>query len=274
MTDTTAGQTPANPTPIDIDKLAPSSLFSLAGKTVLVTGASSGMGHTLAFTAAQAGAKVIAVARRLERLEAMAGRHPSIIPMACDVSDEASRQALAKKALGLGRVDVLVNTAGAVAGVTSAAEDETDADMRYTMEVNLVAPFKFCQAFAPGMREAGGGSIINIASISGVVGIGRLPQASYSASKGGLIGVTREMAMQWARWNIRVNAIAAGYFHSEITAPMWDYPKLAGWVRDHQPLKFDGMPFDFAGTMLLLASPAGRFITGQTFNIDGGWTAQ
>jgi len=274
MTQSTSNSPAAAAAIPDLDQLSLQSLFSLSGKTVLVTGASSGMGQTLAYAAAQAGAKVITVARRLDRLEAMAARVPSMVPMACDVSVEASRKALVEKALGLGRVDVVVNTAGAVAGVTAAAEDETDSEMRYTIEVNLMAPFKFAQAFAPSMREAGGGSIINISSISGVVGIGRLPQASYSASKAGLIGLTREMAMQWARWNIRVNAIAAGYFHSEITEPMYNYPKLAGWVRDHQPLKFDGMPADFAGTMLLLASPAGRFITGQTFNIDGGWTAQ
>jgi NAD(P)-dependent dehydrogenase (short-subunit alcohol dehydrogenase family) len=193
--------------------------------------------------------------------------------MACDVSSAADRKALVDWALGLGRVDVLINTAGTVSGVVK-AEDESDADIAYTMGVNLIAPFKFCQAFAPEMKKAGEGSIINIASISGLVGVGRIPQASYVASKTGLVGLTRELALQWARAGIRVNAIAAGYFRSDMTAPMYNYPKLADWVRSRQPLTVDGMPEDFAGTMLLLASRAGRFITGQTFAVDGGWTAQ
>lgn len=253
--------------------LSPSNLFSLEGKTVLVTGASSGMGEALALTLAAAGARVIAVARRMNRLERLAAQHGSIVPVACDLSQENSRLALIDKASSIGRVDVLINTAGVNASVVP-AENETAEQVAATLEVNLIAPFRLCQAFAPAMREAGDGAIVNIASISGVVGIGRIPQASYVMSKSGLVGLTRELASQWGRWGIRVNAIAAGFFQSEMTVDMYASPKMAEWVRKGQALPNFGVPEDFAGAVLLLASHAGRFITGQTFAVDGGWTAK
>jgi hypothetical protein len=255
-----------------MNSLSPSSLFSLEGKTVLVTGASSGMGETLALTMATAGARVITVARRDDRLKQLAAQCSAIVPIACDLSIESERQALIAKVRDVGRVDVLVNTAGMVGDVV-AAENEAPDQMATVMELNLIAPFRLCQAFAPEMRKAGDGSIINISSISGVVGIGRIPQASYVASKTGLVGLTRELAAQWGRWGIRINAIAAGYFRSEMTEAMYASPKMVEWVSSRQPLPITGMPEDFAGTVLLLASRAGRFITGQTFGVDGGWTA-
>lgn len=255
-----------------IERLSIAHLFSLSGKTVLVTGASSGMGEALAIAAAAAGARVIAVARRLDRLEQLAVEQHSIRPIACDLSADSARQELIRRVHEEGRVDVLVNTAGTI-GDVAAAEDETTEQIARTLEVNLIAPFKLSQAFAPEMRQAGEGVIINIASISGVVGIGRIPQASYVASKSGLVGLTRELAAQWGRWGIRVNAIAAGYFRSDMTTSLFESPKLADWVRVRQPLPLTAVPDDFAGAMLLLASSAGRFITGQTFAVDGGWTA-
>lgn len=270
MTEQTAA--PAQSFDERLGHLSPAALFSLEGKTVLVTGASSGMGEALAIASAAAGARVITVARRRERLEALASQHKSIVPIACDLSQDNERQAMIAKAREVGRVDVLINTAGTIAGV-AAAEDESPEQIAQTMEVNLMAPFRLAQAFAPEMRKAGEGAIINIASISGVVGVGRIPQASYVASKSGLVGLTRELASQWGRWGIRVNAIAAGFFRSDMTESMYASPKLAEWVRTRQPLTFTAVPDDFAGTVLLLASRAGRFITGQTFAVDGGWTA-
>jgi NAD(P)-dependent dehydrogenase (short-subunit alcohol dehydrogenase family) len=252
--------------------LSAQSLFSLEGKTVVVTGASSGMGESLTIAMAKAGAKVIVVARRDERLKQLAAECSTIIPIACDLAIEAQRQELIAKVKNIGRVDVLINTAGMV-GEVVAAEKEAPDQMAQVMELNLIAPFRLAQAFEPGMREAGGGSIINIASISGIVGIGRIPQASYVASKTGLVGLTRELAAQWGRWGVRVNAIAAGYFRSEMTEPMYASQKMVDWVTSRQPLPITGMPDDFAGTVLLLASNAGRFITGQTFAVDGGWSA-
>lgn len=254
-------------------RLSPANLFSLEGKTVLVTGASSGMGAVLAQAAAAAGAKVIAVARRLDKLQALADQQPNIIPVTCDLSRDADIEALVETAKGIGRVDVLINTAGVNASVVP-AEQETTEQVANTLAVNLLAPFRLCQAFGPGMREAGEGAIVNIASISGVVGVGRIPQASYVMSKSGLVGLTRELAAQWGRYGIRVNAIAAGFFQSEMTVDMYASEKMADWVRKGQSMPFFGLPDDFAGTALLLSSNAGRFITGQTFAVDGGWTAK
>jgi NAD(P)-dependent dehydrogenase (short-subunit alcohol dehydrogenase family) len=255
-----------------LKKLSPSSLFSLEGKTVLVTGASSGMGEALAIAMAAAGARVIVVARRLDRLKQLSERHSAIIPIACDLAVDSERESLIKQACEIGRVDVLINTAGVNAAVVP-AENETPGQVAKTLEVNLLAPFRLSQAFAPAMREAGSGAIVNIASISGVVGIGRIPQASYVMSKSGLVGLTRELAAQWGRWGIRVNAIAAGFFQSEMTVDMFASPKMSEWVRKGQPMPFFAVPEDFAGAVLLLSSNAGRFITGQTYAVDGGWTA-
>lgn len=254
-------------------RLSPANLFSLEGKIVLVTGASSGMGAVLAQTAAAAGAKVIAVARRMDKLQALANVQRNIVPVTCDLSKDEEIDALVEKARAIGRVDVLINTAGVNASVVP-AEQETSEQVKNTLAVNLLAPFRLCQAFGPGMREAGEGAIVNIASISGVVGVGRIPQASYVMSKSGLVGLTRELAAQWGRYGIRVNAIAAGFFQSEMTVDMYASEKMADWVRKGQSMPFFGLPDDFAGTALLLSSNAGRFITGQTFAVDGGWTAK
>lgn len=255
-----------------LDKYAASNLFSLAGKTVLVTGASSGMGEALALGVAAAGGKVYAVARRKERLDNLASAHDAITPIACDLSSAAARKEMVTQILDQGRVDVLINTAGTIDGV-AAAEDESDEAIERTMEVNLYAPWHLCRAVAPAMRQAGNGAIVNIASISGIVGIGRIPQASYVASKTGLVGLTRELAAQWGRWGIRVNAIAAGFFRSDMTVDMFASPKMAEWVRTRQPMPFTAVPDDFVGPVLLLSSDAGRFITGQTYAVDGGWSA-
>ena len=253
-------------------RLSPANLFSLEGKTVLITGASSGMGESLAIAVAAAGGRVIAVARRLDRLKALQTESPAIEAIACDLSDAGERDRLVAEVQAQSRVDVLINTAGTV-GEVVAAENENPDEIAKVINVNLMAPYHLARAFAPAMREAGSGSIVNISSISGVVGIGRIPQAAYVASKTGLVGLTRELAAQWGRWGIRVNAVAAGYFRSDMTADMFASEKMVEWLKPRQPLKRTGMPEDFAGTVLLLASDAGRFITGQTFAVDGGWTA-
>ena len=254
------------------DRFSPANLFSLEGKTVLVTGASSGMGECLAIAAAAAGGRVIAVARRLDRLQALQAESPAIEAIACDLADEGDRDRLVAEVQARARVDVLINAAGTV-GEVVAAENENPDDIAKVMNVNLMAPYHLARAFGPGMREAGSGAIVNISSISGVVGIGRIPQAAYVASKSGLVGLTRELAAQWGRWGIRVNAIAAGYFRSDLTIDMFASDKMMAWLKPRQPLARTGMPEDFVGTVLLLASDAGRFITGQTFGVDGGWTA-
>jgi NAD(P)-dependent dehydrogenase (short-subunit alcohol dehydrogenase family) len=124
------------------------------------------------------------------------------------------------------------------------------------------------------MKAIGRGSIVNISSISGHVGVPGIPQASYAASKLGLSGLTAELAVQWARHSIRVNTVAPGFFRSEITAELYDSEKGQAWLRRNTPLPYDGRAIDFAGAVLWLASDAGRYVTGQTIVIDGGWTAR
>jgi NAD(P)-dependent dehydrogenase (short-subunit alcohol dehydrogenase family) len=126
----------------------------------------------------------------------------------------------------------------------------------------------------PHAADAGGGSIVNVSSISGQVGIPGIPQASYAASKAGLSGLTRELAVQWGRHRIRVNTVAPGFFRSEITAELFDSERGADWVRRGTVLPEEGQAEDVVAAILWLASPAGRHTTGQTIAVDGGWTAK
>ena len=124
------------------------------------------------------------------------------------------------------------------------------------------------------MVDAGGGSIVNVSSISGLVGIPGIPQASYAASKAGLSGLTVELAVQWARHRIRVNTVAPGFFRSEITESLFDSERGSDWLRRNTPLPDEGTADDVVGSILWLVSDAGRYVTGQTIAVDGGWTAR
>jgi NAD(P)-dependent dehydrogenase (short-subunit alcohol dehydrogenase family) len=171
-----------------------------------------------------------------------------------------------------GRVDILVNNAAWIAGGVK-AEDETHEIMQRTLAVNVEAPIAFAQAAFPGMREAGVGSIVNVGSIVAGVGIGRFPQAVYSASKGGLEAITREWAAQWSRFGIRVNTLVPGFIETEISEDVVHVPKVQEWILRNTLIPRHGQPEDFDGALLLLASDAGRYITGQRIVVDGGWTA-
>ena len=155
-----------------------------------------------------------------------------------------------------------------------AAEAESPEAIRQTIELNLIAPMVLAQAVFPHMVETGRGSIVNVSSIGGRVGVPGIPQASYAASKMGLSGLTAELAVQWARHSIRVNTIAPGFFRSEITGELYDDERGKEWLRRNTPLPLDGTVDDFVGAVLWLASDAGRYVTGQTIVIDGGWTAR
>ena len=249
-------------------------LFSLEGRVAVVTGASSGLGSEIARTLSAAGAKVAVAARRESRLKELAASVPNLLPVACDLELEDDLGTLIRTTREqLGPIDILINNAGVV-GDPVGAEFESRTSFERTVTINLTAPMRLSSMVFDDMRERGSGSIINISSISGVVGIGRLPQASYVASKTGLVGLTRELALQWARHGIRINAIAPGFFDSEMTGPMMAVPKLAEWVSRNTPTPRLGTPQDFSGAVLLLASDAGSYITGQTIVIDGGWTAR
>jgi NAD(P)-dependent dehydrogenase (short-subunit alcohol dehydrogenase family) len=251
-----------------------SDLFSLEGKKALLTGATAGIGRRFADVLAGAGATVGLVARRSELLDQMCADIPNTYALSQDLSVPGAGDRVAAWAMDtLGRVDVIVNNAGNLAKGRR-AEDETDEDIRWTLDLNLVTPVRIVQGLFPQMRERGSGSIINVTSMVAEVGIGRFPQAIYSASKGGLSAITREWAAQWSRYGIRINNLAPGMIESEINQEVLKIDKIHDWVLRNTLLPRHGQPEDFDGALLLLASDAGRYITGQTITVDGGWTAR
>ena len=253
----------------------PTDIFGLQGRTAVVTGTSAGIGARLARTLVMAGARVVAVARRPTQLDFGADEPAGeLISLQADLADRDQVAAAAQRSLQLldGRVDILVNNAAYIAGGVK-AEDETYADIRRTLAINLEAPILLAQAFQPGMRDRHDGSIINVTSIVASAGIGRLPQAVYAATKGGLEAITREWAAQWSRYGIRVNALVPGFIETEITADVINVPKIQEWILRNTLLPRHGQPDDFDGALLLLASAAGRYMTGQRVVVDGGWTA-
>jgi NAD(P)-dependent dehydrogenase (short-subunit alcohol dehydrogenase family) len=248
-------------------------LFELPGRVAIVTGGSSGLGESLAKALAAAGARVAVVARRRERLTALA-REIDGLAIASDLAEEDQpKRVVDEVAEKLGGPEILVNAAGNIFS-HDRAEDESLEDIMRTVQLNLVVPFRLSQEVVPHMVAAGRGSIINISSISGHVGVPGIPQASYAASKLGLSGLTAELAVQWARHSIRVNTVAPGFFRSEITAELYDDERGGSWLRRNTPLPHQGSAEDFVGAVLWLASDAGRYVTGQTIVVDGGWTAR
>ena len=243
--------------------------FSLDGKVAVVTGASSGLGVAFAQALAEAGADVALGARRVERLEETkklveaAGRRA--ITVATDVSSPEDCAALVQAAVEqLGGVDILVNNAGI--GTAVPASREAPEDFRQVIEVNLNGAYWMSQAF--GRAAKNGGSIINIGSVLGLTTAG-LPQAAYAASKAGMIGLTRDMAVQWTgRKGIRVNCVAPGFFPSEMTE---QYPD--GYLEStltRAPSGRVGELEECAAAVVFLASDAASYITGIVLPVDGG----
>jgi len=250
-------------------------LFALDGKVALVTGASSGLGRGMALALAGAGARVVLLARREATLEAVAadiraaGGEAAVL-----TGDLAERPRLSPIAAAAGRPfgapDILVNAAGV--NLREPAAEITHQSWDRTLDLNLAVPFFLAQALVPAMRERGWGRIINLASLQSVRAFEN--GLAYGASKGGVAQLTRAMAEAWSRHGIACNAIAPGFFPTELTAPVFDNPARAAWAAGQTCIGRNGRLADMDGVVVFLAAPASDFVTGQVLFVDGGFTAR
>jgi len=251
-------------------------LFSLEGRVAIVTGASRGLGKEAAEGLAEAGAKVVLAARRAQWLEPTVRefeqRGLDVLGQICDIASEEQTRALASAALErYGRVDILVNNAGVSWGAPY--EEMTVDAWRKVLETNVIGTQLMTRAVLPAMRQQGYGKIINIASIMGLIGVpnGILEASSYTASKGALIALTRELAVNYAPHGIRVNALAPGFFPTRLTAGVVEHAREQ--IRSLTPLGRLGEAGEIKGAVVFLAAAASDYITGQIIAVDGGMTA-
>jgi len=247
-------------------------LFKLSGKTALVTGGSRGLGLEIGVALAEAGARVALMARRAQYFEEARAALPDAPQFLGSVASKEDVARVVKETTDkLGAPTILVNAAGISWGAP--AVDMPLEKMQEVLMVNVVGAFLCSQAVAPAMRAAGWGKIVNVASIAGLVGTppGVLDAVGYSASKGGLIAMTRDLAAKWGPWGIRVNALAPGFFPTRMTERV--IPRVQEFVKAWTPLGRVGEMGELAGAALFLASPASDYVTGVTLPVDGGMTA-
>ena len=257
---------PTRSTTKGFDPLAP---FSLADKIVVLTGASSGLGERFARVLDALGATSVLAARRKDRLDALVTELSHAEAVACDVGEDGANEALINGVLERhGRVDVVIANAG-IANAGPAVKKQVS-DYRRVMEIDLVAPFALARAAQPTMHAQKSGSIVMVASVAGFRSMAILPQAGYVAAKTGLIGLTRELALQWARYGIRVNALCPGMFPSEMTVDVTEHDNIKSMFETAMPLGRLGRSDELDGALALLASDASSYMTGQTIVIDGG----
>jgi len=252
----------------------PLNAFRLDGKVAIVTGASSGIGAQTVKLFSSLGAKVIAAARREDRLHDLANQYPNVMAAKCDVGVEADCKNLVETVIDdYQKIDILINNAG-ISDPIPALEEDLD-QFKRVIQIDLISCFHLAQLCAQHMEtQESGGAIVNVASIHGFVGSSPNNQPGYTAAKGGLINLTRELALEWARHGIRVNAIAPGYISTELTDEMIAGESGRKWIERNTPMRRPGEVTELDGAMLLLASDAGSYITGETITIDGGWLAR
>jgi len=253
-----------------------STRFDLSGKTALVTGSGRGIGLAIAQGLAEHGADVALAARSEDQLAAACDRIEAEVdgkawPFPVDLADpERLDDFFSEVVEATGGADILVNCAGTT--IRGPSEEVTLAEFNHVMEVNLTSALVLSQALCSHCREfKKPGRIVNIGSLT--CQAARPTTAAYAASKAGLLGLTRTLAVEWAPYGINVNAIGPGYIATELTAPLQADADFDQWVVSKTPLGRWGKPEDFIGTAVLLASEAGSFITGQIFYVDGGWLA-
>ena len=251
----------------------PTAAFRLDDKVVLITGASSGLGARFARVASAAGATVVVAARRAERLAELVDELDDAHAVEVDLTAPGGPEACVARSIELaGRIDVLVNNAG-ISQVAPALDFSTE-DFRHEIEIDLVAPFALARDVARNAITNGRpASIINIGSILGEVGGGKLRVPGYAAAKGGLHNLTRELASQWGRKGVRVNAIAPGWFETEMNDAMFSDGGGQAYMEAGAAMGRPGIEGELDGAMLYLASDASSFVTGHVLQVSGGWTA-
>jgi len=251
------------------------SIFDLTGKVAVVTGASSGLGVQFAKALARQGADLVLLARRVEKLEKVKkeieGLGVRCLAVQCDVTKTAElKDAVAKTLDFYGTVDILVNNAGT--GAIVPAETQTDEEWLKTIDVNLNACYFAMREFGKVMIEKKYGKIINIGSIHSTVAMAGAGISAYTASKGGVAMLTKNMANEWAKYNITVNAIGPAYFLSELTQDIIADEAFAVVLKTYCPMGRAGREGELDGAIVYFASDASSFTTGQLLSVDGGWT--
>ncbi|HEU5433055.1 MAG TPA: glucose 1-dehydrogenase [Thermomicrobiales bacterium] len=254
-----------------------SRLFDLTDQTALVTGAGSGLGVVFSEALAEAGANVVCADLSLpsaaETARMLQQRGGQALALAVDVTDEqAVAVTIARTLTRFGCLDIVVNNAGVAAA--GPPEAMALADWRRVVDVNLTGVFLVARAAAREMIACGrGGRIINIASILGAGASEPIPAAAYAATKGGVVNLTRDLAVHWAPHGIRVNALGPAYFPSAMTKDLLATPEMRAEIERRTPLGRVGRPEELKGPLIFLASDASSYVTGQTLFVDGGWTA-
>lgn len=250
-------------------------MFDLTGRVAVITGASSGLGMQMAHGFAEQGADLVIMARRVEKLEALAeelkGMGRRCLPIQCDVTRSDEVDAAAKKAEEeFGKVDILVNCAGSAinGGVLTMKDEEWD----FTIATDMTSVFYVTRAFANIMKKKEYGRIINIASMYGLVGNGTFDSIAYHTSKGGVVNLTRAVAGELAKYNITCNAICPGYFETELTSETLNTEEFKAFMRMSVPLGRYGVSGELNAGAVFLASDEASYVTGAILVIDGGYT--
>ena len=253
------------------------SYFDLSGQVAVVTGCSTGLGVQMAKALANQGAKIVAVARRKEMIEAVAKEiadtyKVETLAIQCDITDTERVNAAVDEIIAkFGRIDILINNAGT--GAVAPAEDITDEQFAGEMNVDLFGTFKFARAAAKkAMIPAKYGRVINIASMYGLVGNKIAGSAPYHAAKGGVVNLTRALAAEWGKYNITVNSICPGYFYTPLTKETLDSDFVQQNAKTMIPLERYGNEGELDSAAIFLASPASTYVTGVNLPVDGGYT--
>ena len=246
-------------------------VFNLEGKIALVTGGGSGLGRSMSLALSNAGAEVIVAGRRTDKLEnvikEIKDKGGDSFWIVLDIQDENSINSSLKKIETMGKkIDILVNNSG-ISGPSWAVEQESK-DWDEVINTNLRGTFLMCREVGKSMIKRKKGVVVNIASVAGMIGIQKL--AAYSSSKGGVIQLTKTLAQEWAKYGVRVNALAPGYFLTDINKDYFSTESGRKMIENHIPLNRIGIDHELSGAIIFLASEASSFMTGSTLVIDGG----